>query len=250
MVNYIRAELYKVLHRAYTYWFLIAMVAGAGLLVGGYAFTNSKGNYIDFASGAGMLGVMLIMGVYCTILTGDLVFSDQYKFNTLKNEVSYGISRACIYFGKLLVACVVALVACVVVIGAYVGMCWLFLPHDPTRDGAIMQYVGFSVLNALPLWLGAQALALFCLSFFKSSTAASFVYVGVALLLPTALKLMGMLIDPAFMTIREYIITTPFDSQWVLGDWTTFGINCAIGVGWFIATTAAGYFAFQKREIS
>lgn len=251
MVDYIRAEFYKVLHRrAYTGWFLVVMLAGVGLLVGGYAFTNANGNSMDFASGAGMLSVMLVMGVYCTLLTGDIVFSDQYKHNTLKNEVSHGLSRACIYFGKFLVSCVVALVLSAIVMAFYVGMCAIVLPHDAARDEGILQYLGYCILNALPLWLGAQALVMLCLSFFKSSNVASFVFIGITMLLPTALKVLGMLIDPMFMTIREYMIATPFDSQFIMGDWAAFAKNCAIGAGWFIAATAAGYLSFQKREIS
>lgn len=249
-LDYIRAEFYKVLHRKYAYWFLLAMLAGVGLLVGGYAFANANGNQIDFASGAGMLSIMLSIGLYCTLLTGDLVFSDQYKFNTLKNEVSYGVPRMRIYLGKFLVSCVIAVVLCIIIIGFYIAACWLVLPHDPARDGEILKYIGFSVLNALPLWLGAQAVSLLCLSFIKSSTMASFAFLGLLLFLPGALKLLALLIDPVFMTIRGYMLVTPFDSQFVLGDWAAFGKNCVIGMGWFVAATLVGMFAFRKREIN
>ncbi len=250
MVNYIRAEFYKVLHRKYTYWFLLTMLAGAGLLVAGWVYTNANGNDIGFASGAGILSAILSVGVYCTLLTGDLVFSDQYKFNTLKNEVSYGIPRARIYLCKLFVSCVVALIACVIIVGFYVALCWVFLPHDPALDGEVMRHIGFTVLSALPLWLGSQAVSMLCLVLFKSSTVASFAFVGVAMLVPEALKLLAMLINPVFMKVREFLLTTPFETMGKVNDWSFFVLCLAIGAGWFAVSTLLGVIALNKREIS
>lgn len=249
MLDYIHGEFYKVIHRKYTWWFLLAMLAGAGLLVAGWAYTNANGNDVGFATGAGILGIMLTVGLYCTLITGDIVFSDQYKFNTLKNEVSYGVPRTRIYLGKLLVSCVVAIIACVIIIGFYLALCWVVLPHS-AADGEIMKLLGFSVLNALPLWLGSQALVMLCLSFFKGSTVASFVFIGIIMGLPEILKLMGLLIDPAIAGARAYLLTGPFDVQIKGVDWGFFGKSCIIGAAWFAVTTFAGTFAFRKREIS
>lgn len=249
-LDYIRAEFYKVLHRKYTWGFLLAMLAGAGLLVAGWAFTNANGNDVGFYVGAGIMTQMLIVGLYCTILTGDVVFSDQYKFNTLKNEVSYGIPRVRIYLGKLLVSAVTAIVLCAIIIGFYLALCWAVLPHTPEMDGAMMEVVGFSLLSALPLWLGAQALSMLCLAFFKSSTVASFAYVGIIMGVPEVFKLLGMLIDPVFIRARDFLLSTPFEMQFNPGDWSFFAYCCAIGAAWLVGSTLVGLLMFQKREIN
>lgn len=250
MADYVRAEFYKVFRRKYTYWFLLVMVACAGLLAAGFAYTNARGGSVTFGGGVRILVMLLILGIYCTLLTGDLVFSDQYKFNTLKNEVAYGISRIRIYFGKLLVSCVVAVLLCAVIISAYLGFCALLLPHDPAHDGEALAYVGFAILNALPLWLGAQAVSLLCLTFFKNSTMASMVFLVVLVLVPMGLKLLAFLIDPVFLAIREFMLVAPFDHQWVMGDWSAFGGYCAVGALWFVVCTLAGVCAFRVREIN
>ena len=41
MLDYIRAELYKVTHRRYLYVFMLVMLLCEGLLVAGWAFTLS-----------------------------------------------------------------------------------------------------------------------------------------------------------------------------------------------------------------
>ena len=66
---------------------------------------------MTFQNTAQMVALILSVGLYATLLTGDIVFSDQYKNNTLKNEVSYGVPRVRIYLGKLIVAILVAIVA-------------------------------------------------------------------------------------------------------------------------------------------
>ena len=79
MVNYIRAEFYKVFRRRYTWITLVVLLALEALMVAGWMFTNSHGNHVDFYTGAGMLCVMLALGFYATLLTCDMVFADQYK---------------------------------------------------------------------------------------------------------------------------------------------------------------------------
>ena len=250
MLNYIRAEFYKAAHRMYTWWFLIGVLAGAGLLVAGWVYTNSLGNEVDFYSAAGILTVMLATGLYFTLITGDIVFSEQYKFNTLKNEVSYGLPRTRIYLGKLLVSCVVAFIACVLILCFYLGLCWLLLPRSGAMDAEMLGLLGFAILNALPLWLGAQALVMLFLVFFKSSTVASFAFIGVIMALPQIFKLMGLLIDPIFIEARAFLLTGPFDVQLKGMDWGFFARSCAIGAGWFAAATAVGLLTFHKREIT
>jgi len=157
MVNYIRAEFYKVFRRRYTWITLVVLLALEALMVAGWMFTNSHGNHVDFYTGAGMLCVMLALGFYATLLTCDMVFADQYKNGTMKNEVSFGIPRTRIYLGKLLVSLAVSLLFMAVMAAFYLGLCYLALFHDPEADAVAMQMVGYCLLTALPLWVGVLA---------------------------------------------------------------------------------------------
>ena len=250
MINYMRAEFYKAFHRKYTYGFLLVVLLCEALLVAGWAFTNANGNDVDFASGAGILCLMMGVGLYCTLLTGDMVFSDQYKHNTLKNEVSYGLPRARIYLGKLIVSCVTALVLCVIILCAYVGMCWVVLPHG-TGVAETMRQIGYCILVALPVWLGAQALVLMFYFLLKSSTVAAFIFMGVIIAVPEIIKLLSALVNPIFQYVYMVLLTTPLDlAPNNFGDMGLLGLSWAVGAGWFAATTLVGLIFFRKREIS
>lgn len=255
MLDYIRAELYKVTRRRYLYIFMLVMLACEGLLVAGWAFTNANGNNVGFDFGVSMLASLLTVGLYCTILVGDLVFSEQYKFNTMKNEVSYGVPRTRIFLGKLIVQCLVALALCAVFVAAYVAMCWLFLPHDPAADAAAMQAVGFILLTALPLWLGAQALVNMIFFLIKSSTVGSFLVVGIFVGVGQIFQLMSMLLrgsaGQVFYGLYRVMLTTPLDLvRSAVGDWAFFGQTAAIGVCWFVLATGVGLVVYRKKEIS
>ena len=250
MVKYMRAEFYKVLHRKYTYGFLLVILLLEALLVAGWAFTNANGNDVDFSSGAGVLALMMGVGLYCTVLTGDMVYSDQYKFNTLKNEVSYGLPRARIYLGKLIVSCITALVLCAIILCAYVGMCWVVLPHG-TGTADTISLIGYCVLNALPLWLGTQALVLMLYFLFRSTTVASFIVVGVIAALPQIVKLLITLVSPVFEYVYVCMLTTSLEmAPYAPWDMGLLGRSWAIGAGWFVVATLVGLILFRKREIN
>lgn len=250
MYNYLRAELYKVLHRRYTYIFLIVVLALETLLVSGWVFTNSNGNHVDFYSGAVMVVMMFSVGLYATLITGDLVFSDQYKFNTLKNEVSYGLSRTRIYLGKLIMSCVVALVMCAIILVFYLGLCFLLLPHD-AASGNPLPVIGYCLAVALPLWLGCQALVTMLFFLFKSSNVASFVLVGVIAGAGQIFQLLGALVHQGFLLLYRVMLTTPLDAAPnMVGDWGFCGQAWLIGLGWFVLSTAVGLWCFQRKEIS
>lgn len=250
MIDYLRAEGYKVSHRAYPLGFLLAMFLCEGLLVSGWVFTNAHGNHFGFSSGAFVLTNMLEVGIYCTIITSDMVFSDQYRSNTLKNEVSFGIPRTRIFLGKLMMECIVAVILCLAVVAFYIGACYLFLPHDPQPDAQSMRLIGYSLLASLPLWLGEQALANMVYFLVKSSAIGSFVIVGIAMG-GQLLKILGALVHPCFQLLYSIMLNSPFEricgGEW---DWAFLGQTWAVGAAWFLVTTAVGLFVFRKKEIN
>ena len=136
MRNYLAAECYKTFRRKYFYIILAVCLGLEAVLLWGYWTTWKWGNSnVDFYSTAIMVPFMLSIGLYATIVTGDIVFSEQYKNNTLKNEVSYGLSRGRIYLGKLLVSTGIAVLAAVVMMGFYLGLCWVLFPYGAGRHG-------------------------------------------------------------------------------------------------------------------
>ncbi|MBM6869247.1 ABC transporter permease subunit [Pseudoflavonifractor phocaeensis] len=250
MRNYLSAECYKVFHRSYFYVTLLVCLALEGLLLWGSWLTLQWGNAsIDFCSTALMIPVLLGVGMYATLLTADMVFSDQYKYNTMKNEVSYGLSRTRIYVGKLLVSLLVSLVAAAVMVGFYLLGCWVLYPHNELDQGAL-SLIGYTLSGALPLWFGAQAVSIFCYFHVRSSTVAAFAAVGILGVLPSVLQAFGLLFHPVFEVMRQFTPSFMLDNLKNMAfDGSYLGLCWASGLVWCAVFTAAGLALFRKKEI-
>lgn len=256
MLNYVKAELYKVTHRLYPYLFLAVVLGIEVLLLGVVAFNNNVSGgpfFINFGELVTFLLPVLSMGLYFTFVVGDMVFSEQYKSGTLKNEISFGISRSRVYFGKLVAESIVGVVLLALVIGIYVLLCALLFPKDDTSLSSL-HLLSIGLAAALPLYLGAMGVVHLCFSHLKSSTVAS--------ILPACLfaltgSFMRMALDfplGLFTTISKvvypFLLTTPFDKispdiggAFVLNAW-------CIGAGWLVASTVIGVAMFRKKEIN
>lgn len=250
MRNYLAAECYKVFRRKYLYLALLVVLAMEGVIVWGCWFTWSNGNTgMNFYSGAITVVMMMSIGLYAPILTGDMVFSEQYKHNTLKNEVAYGLPRRRIYLGKLITATLVAVIAAAVMMGLYLLGCWVLLPHDQA-DQVALSALGYTLAGSLPLWLGAQGLVLACYFLVRNTTLAAFGAVALLGVLPPVLQLCGLLIHPAFETIRQVMPAVMLDGLRVHAfQWDYVGQCWIVGLVLLAGSTAVGMIAFQKKEI-
>ncbi|MEQ2455721.1 ABC transporter permease [Flavonifractor hominis] len=250
MRNYLAAECYKVFRRKYFYLTLLVVLALEGVLLWGCWLSSTWGNAgMDFYSAATMVSVMLSIGAYATILTCDMVFSEQYKQNTLKNEVAYGLPRVRIYLGKLAVATLVSILAAAVMLALYVAGCWLLLPHNEL-DGVAMTLNGYVLAGAFPLWLGAQGITMACYFLVRNTTLAAFVSVGLLGVLPAILQGLGLLFHPVFETVRQIMPTVMLETlpnRAFQMDYV--GMCWLVGVALLILSTAVGLTAFQKKEI-
>ena len=250
MRNYLAAECFKVCRRSYFYLALFLCLLGEGLLLLGYWLTWSWGNeMVNFSSTAMMVAPLLGVDIYATILTGDMVFSDQYKNNTLKNEVSYGVNRAVIYLGKLVTSLLVAVVAAAIMLAFYLGACWLFFPHG-IEDIPTLAMIGYCLSGALPLWIGSQAVAMVCYFLVRNSTAAAFAAIGILAVVPSVLQVLEVLIHPVFGMVRECFPGVMLEAlPYRAFDWIYVGTCWADGLLWTLLATVLGVVLFRKQEI-
>ena len=250
MRNYLAAECYKVFQRKYLYLTLLVVLALEGLMLWGCWFTWSNGNTgMDFHTAAITVAMLVSVGLYATLLTGDMVFSEQYKHNTLKNEVAYGLSRVGIYLGKLLVSTLVALLAAAVMLGFYLLGCWVLLPHNQS-DAAALSLVGYTLAGALPLWLGGQGVVLACYFLVRNSTLAAFAAVALLGVVPAVLQLCGLLIHPVFGTIRQYMPAVLLEQLYRYADQWDYVVRCwAVGLIVLAGATLVGVLSFRRKEI-
>ena len=281
MLNYIRAELYKATHRPYT-WIMLALI----LLGEGFMFTIwfDQRKYMTFFDAVHVVGMMMILGFIATIFTCDIVFAGQHQNGTLKNEVSFGLSRARIYLGKFITMTILSLAAMVIALGVYLGVCRLILPDYTAANvayyetvgvwqggGALtaLEEIGLAVLTELPVWLGCQAVicaASFLLnSAIVANVTAFCVVVGshfvvgfIALFLRNDSPVKVLLFKiyswlPYEILFAEFPGVGRFEyspGPTILEiSWEMIARGWIIGGFWLIFATAVGLYFFRKKEI-
>ena len=258
MLDYLRAECYKMLRRSYL-WMALLITGGLELvLVLLWAWINCElPNNMTASAGFNMVLYLLSLGYYATAITSDIVFSDQYKYNTLKNEVAYGIPRARIYLGKLFAGALLSIGACVLLLGWYALLCALMLPGD---GGALeaLKVLGFALLCAFPVWLGSQALYLLCFFSIRGNTAATILGICIIALLGQVLTFLSLLLSmPAptladcLLAVHSLLLTSPLENfTAAVWDWSRVSWAWLVGAGWCVGTTALGLWRFSRKEIS
>ena len=257
MLNYVRAEIYKLLRRPYTYITLGILLALEGLYASMFAFHNSHSLSTPFGGAIITLVEMGTIGFCICLLTGDIVFAAQYKNSTLKNEVSFGLSRTRIFLGKLLAQTLLSVVYLVVMMAFFLGLCAIVLPMEPGNFYSApeaLTIVGYFLAAGLPLWIGGQAVVCMCLFLVNGEMAGSFLYVGIVFVLEAMVDLAGLLIGgPVGETLLKAVPYFPVrmlsEAKSVVGDMGYLGRAWIVGAFWVIVCTAVGLYGFHRKEI-
>ena len=254
MSNYLRAEWYKLRCRKYLWITALIVLAAETLMFAAYGILHDSQAGMDFHTGWTNLLPLLWLGFFMPLLTGDMVFADQYKNGTLKNELSFGLSRGLVYWGKLLTQTILSLALCALFVGYYFAGCWL-LPHDPALDAQALELVGRCLATALPLWLGTQALVCCMYVCFRSDLIGAVAAVALQGGLPVICLIVGGLAQGTVAgrgAERMYRL-----APWVLldrtlntaADWGLCAQAWAVGIAWWVIFTAVGLLAFFRKEI-
>ena len=258
MLNYIRAEVYKLLRRPYTYITLAALLALEALFASMFAFHNSHSMPTPFGGAIISIVEMGVIGFCMCLLTGDMVFAGQYKNSTLKNEVSFGLSRTRIYLGKLLAQTLLSLVYLAIMMVFFIGLCAVCLPMEGPAgfysSGDALIIVGYFLAAGIPLWIGGQAAMCMCLFLVNGEMTSSFLYVGIVFVLDTFLSVTGLLVQGGLgnllVKVSGYFPRPMLDiAKTVVGDPVYLGQAWLVGAFWVAACTAIGLYGFHRKEI-
>ena len=280
MLNYIRAELYKVTHRVYTWIMLGLIFLGEGLM---FIIWFDNREYMNFFDAVHVVGMMMILGFIATIFTCDIVFAGQHQNGTLKNEVSFGLSRAKIYLGKFIAMTFLSVLAMVIALGVYLGVCRVMLP-DYTANavyyetwgiyeggGALtaLELVGVWIFTELPVWLGCQAVICAASFLLNSAIVANLVTFGVVIGSHYVIGLLALFLhsgSPVSQLLGKINSWLPYEillaqdpgvgllnlrpTPAILElSWEMVARSWIIGGFWLIFATAAGLYFFRKKEI-
>lgn len=231
MLNYIKAECFKTFKRVYMRNTLLIFVLLA-VAVNVLFFVAFRSNPADsqelIRTSLSIIVPMLLIMVYMMLIMIDIVFSEEYKYKTFKNTLSFGFTRTQVYFGKLAVSIIVAVVVFFITLAVYLVSLFLLLgfPEDMSMIGLVFSRIA----AAIPLYIGALCLCNACAFIIPNSTAFSFVYMGF-LMVPYLLFYTLTLLNPAFTPLFGTALVTPFYTSIMGLDIHVANMGDMMGVG-------------------
>lgn len=257
MLNYLKSEVYRTLHSKSSYLFIVIcsfLLVSSNVVL---AIVKHSEDTFPYANTAFSIGNVCSSFTYvfllCIMVAGN-IFNNEHNNHTFKNCVSYGITRGTIYFGKLIIQLVYAIIAFAIIIGIHVASAYLLLEHS--NIGEIDMLLATCVA-ALPLLFFALATAN-CFYFLVEGTGGAVAATcGVILALPIVFSFLGM----KFEMIRNISNVLPLnllgEIKFNLADkvvnlyWATNGnlYYWIAGLSQMVIFVILGFAIFYKKEI-
>lgn len=258
MISYIKSEYYRIFRNKWTYLFILicsALLVSSNVVL---AVVNASEENFPYATTKFAISMFYsnftIVFILCIAITA-LVFGNEHNNHTMKNSVSYGISRGNIFFGKFIVEVIYSILAFVIIGAIDIGTAYLLLENSGVDHMFLLLR---ACAAALPLFIVAIAITNSFLFTIESSGASNAASVGLLLALPLVCNMLGM----KFTFFLELAKLLPWNMIYYMGfDVEKFqltllwgGIN-GYGYYWLIAcveviiVSIIGFVIFKKKEI-
>lgn len=257
MLNYIKSEVYRNANTKGNYIFIIGcslFVILLNVALGvfgsqnpGFPYANTKFSLSSFYTSINILMII------CWPLTS-LVYGQEFKHQTLKNSISYGISKSKIYFVKFLMEGTIAIISLIIISTAYIISANVMLENSGAQ---YLNELIRALIGSAPLLLFSLAVA-HCLYFTcENENTAGVIWSIIVIVIPTILGMAGRRIE-VLGNIAKWMpwnmLGNSFDesTKSIIMTWSTNEgmVNCyivgIIGVAIFYIV---GLILFKKREI-
>lgn len=257
MLNYIKSEFYRVfsgkeIYTATGVLALLTVIMNLVLFVFSARTPDFPYGSVRFSLNT-MIGTMNVL-MFAGLLITSLLFSDEYKSGTLKNTVSFGITRSTFFTGKCIVCCVSAVASLAVVLTVYIGSAYLLLREEGNQP--LVELLR-GTASCLPAAFASVVLtaALYCLLQKEISVMIGWMIIFWGI--PTVFSLLGLKIQLAAKIASwmpfEYLNTeitanmSVYDCLW---DTPEGFMKCIVsGVIGILVFYGLGIFFFRKKEI-
>lgn len=257
MSNYVKSEFYRVLHYKWTYLFIgicSFLLLSSNVVLAVVKYTDSSFPYANtYFSFSNLYSNIIIVYILC-IMVSNMIYGNENNNHTMKNSVSYGISRGTIYFGKLLVEIVYAMIAFIIIAGVHVISGYLLLENSGPIE---LELIIRTYFACLPFLIFALA-TMNCFAFIMESSGAIAASCGLLIAFPSICNLLGMrfllfnqlakilpwnLINNIEFDYAKHVLHLYWEAE------AGYYYYWLIGIIQMVLIAMVGYVLFRKKEI-
>lgn len=248
MINLINAELYQLkIRRSPKVWLLMSILMSVAMVILPYFLGTSfdsqmmipsfliVSTYADFATA---MAPYLLLGLTIT------AFNNDNKHRTMVNSASIGYSRLNIYFSKLIVALIFALIFLAISFLSFAITLQIFFPTD--FQLLVETLILDNFIAYLPIWLAY--LSLYIAVLFVSDGAMPMIVLMTSLVMMPMILSLGSLATTIIRNIKPYVLTELKPTSEV----SLFGLENAgnaLAIIYLISFTLIGVILFKRKEI-
>jgi ABC-2 type transport system permease protein len=258
MLSYIKSEFYRIFHNKWTYLFPVicsALLISSNIVLAAVKYADPTFAYANTAFSIGNFISSVSMIFILSIAVATIIFGNEYGNHTMKNSISYGISRGSIYFSKLIVEIAYAITVFVIITGLHVASAYLLLENSHVHE---LNELLKMFAACLPLFLFVIA-TVNCFAFILEGTGAA---IGVDALLLFAFPITSSLLGMKFEIFEKLAKVLPYniigefrltsDPYAILLPWEGKAgyYNCWLaGILQMVIIAVIGYVIYCRREI-
>lgn len=205
MRNYIRAELYRNFNRLY-FWLFTGFLGAFELLV--FILMRAKDSSHVSMTVLFEVPVFLIgLPVYLVVVFIDMITAEEQKNLTLRNTVSFGLSRTKMILSKMAATTILAFSSAILLLAVMFGTGLLLFGVGSNFPGNLGQDL-LRLLCAAPLWFSAIAIGTLIASASSNNTIFTFIYLGIYAVLPKVIQLLELVVSRKFKAVEDLLPTS------------------------------------------
>jgi ABC-2 type transport system permease protein len=247
MLNYIKAELYRNFNRMY-FWIFTGSISALALAV----IILGKANDMPGVSLSMLLDsslFMLAIPVFLVAGIVDMVTAEENKNQTMRNVITFGVSRYKLVLTKIIVSVVLAFISAFIIIGIFYGSGAILFGIDQGVK-EVLPIVSIRMITAVPLWIGAISIGTFLGIAIKNNTLFGFAHAGIFFITSKVIQLLSYVVSDKFLYVNKYLITTRLNGLRTAGlPASELWLSALIGLAYTVVFTALSMLYFNKKEV-
>lgn len=245
MLNLIKAEIYKQMHRSVFYG--MTLIVSSIILLTEIVLSSNMVNKVFVISQVCPVGIefaLILIGLFSSIL------SEEYKYNSLKNIITSNVSKIKVYLGKVIVQILIIILMGIIFMGVFLGGFSLLNPGDGYNNDMLIRLI-IKIVAILPVLLAGLALSNLLIIAIKKEGIALVIYIMTLLSLTDIIKLLSRTIWSKLAVVNEYLFYTQTSRMSNLSATNSEIIHgLLVGIVSFVILITLGGLLFKKDEVN
>ncbi|SDP82170.1 ABC transporter permease [Clostridium gasigenes] len=248
MINYIKAELYRNFNRKYL-WIATVIISILAIL-GNVALLKVKTDMDIETSNkalAMLFNMVLTMPIFIVVFFVDCVTAEENKFDTVKNVITFGLSRTKLVLGKIITSTLIAIIVAIVAISVFIIS---YATLIGLNDEMLVKFYDLlrNILVVMPLWIASICMATSISIVVKNSNVFIMIYLGIISLDGLVVKILATFVWSKLSILNDILIGYKIE-EIIIGQAEPLSA-IVLGVIYIVLFTTLSVVFINKKEIN